>query len=162
MQNAKDSFYVAVRNRLAVLNPVRVTEVRAVQRPGVLVEEAEAPARELPNDVFVFRWTGVAAVQNLSSPLMSMRCEVHYATSGSQMNTGLDRGRALAEMDRELLRILKPLCTPKLRYTVTSAVTMQTIVFWTEPELAALETQRNQLLRVATVTVFAFEEPGEA
>lgn len=161
MQNAKDSFYIALRDRLAVLTPTRVMEVRAVQRPAILVEEAEAPAKEMPNNAFVLRWTKIAAMQHLPSPLISMECEVHYATSGSVTGAGLDRGRALAEMDRELLNILRPLCTPKLSYASTPALPLKSMVFWTEPTLAALERQRNQLLRVATVTVCSFQEAGE-
>jgi hypothetical protein len=38
---------------------------------------------------------------------------------------------------------------------------MKTFVFWTEPTFREAETLRDQLLRTATVTVFAFEEQGE-
>ncbi len=161
MQNAKDSFYVALRNRLAVLNPERVVKIRGVQRPGMLVEEAEAPAPELINDVFTLRWTGVIPVEDLPCLLTGMECEIHYATSGSQTYSGLDRGRALAAMDRELLSILQPMCTLKMQFTVTPAAAMQTNVFWTEPVFGSLDTEKNQLIRVAKVTVFAFEEAGE-
>lgn len=161
MQNAKDSFYVAVRNRLAELNPARTCTLRAVQRPGIFVEEAEAPMVEPPNDVFVLRWTKAVVQQDLPLPLFLMECEVHYATSGSQTAAGLDRGRALAEMDGELVKILTPMCTRKLSYTSTPALPMETLVFWTEPLFGALQTVLNQLQRVVTVSVFAFEEPGE-
>ena len=67
----------------------------------------------------------------------------------------------MAEMDRELLDVLRPMYTPKVNYTSTPAVTMQTNVFWTEPVTGALTVQRNLLSRVVTVTVFEFEEPGE-
>ena len=162
MQNAKDSFYIALRNRLAALNPERVVTVRAVQRPGILVEEAEAPAPEILSDVFLLRWTGEAIVEDLPCLLTGLQCEVHYATAGSQTGSGLDRGRALAAMDKELLSILQPLCTPKLQFTVTPAAAMQTNVFWTAPVAGALETLRDRLTRVMKVTVFAFEEAGEA
>ena len=161
MQNAKDSFYVALRDRLAVLNPARVMTLRAVQRPGILVEEAEAQTAELPNDVFVLRWAALTALQNMPSLLAGIGCEVHYASSGTLALFGLDRGRAVEEMDGELLQILQPMCTQKMRYTATPAVAMQTQVFWTEPVFVATETVRNQLIRVAKVTVFAFQEPGE-
>jgi hypothetical protein len=48
-----------------------------------------------------------------------------------------------------------------VNYTVTPAVTMQTQVFWGDPVFGALDTVREQLLRTATVTVYAFEEPEE-
>ena len=161
MQNAKDSFYVALRDRLAALNPARVVKVRGVARPSLLVEDAEAPVSELANDVFVLRWTSVAEVQELRCGLMSLGCEVHYGTSGTQGNAGLDLGRALSEMDRELLAVLEPMWTQKMTYTVTPAAAMQTRVFWTAPELGAAAADRNVLGRVVKVTVYAFEEPGE-
>ncbi len=162
MQNAKDSFYIALRDRLALLNPSRTINVRGVQRPALLVEEAEAPAGELINDAFVVRWTGSSAIEDMPCTLVSILCEVHYATSGSGGNSGLDRGRLMKTMDRELISVLQPMCTPKMRYTSTPAMMLQTNVFWTEPVLGILETIGNQLLRVAKVTVFAFEEPGES
>lgn len=161
MQNAKDSFYVALRDRLTVLNPARSLTIRAVTRPGIVVEEAEAPVAEILSDVFTLRWAEAGAIESFPNALVRLVCEVHYATPGSQMTAGLDRGRAMTEMDRELLDMLQPMCTQKMRYTVTPAVTMQTYVFWSEPVLGALQVQRNRLLRVAKVEVFAFEEPGE-
>ena len=41
MQNAKDTFYVTLRDRLAAVNPARTMVLRGVTRPGVLVEENE-------------------------------------------------------------------------------------------------------------------------
>jgi hypothetical protein len=161
MQNAKDSFYIALRNRLAVVNPSRTILLRGVQRPGIVVEEAEADAMEWMNDVFTLRWTEIAVMEELPSVLWSMQCAVYYATSGSQPNVGLDRGRAMAQMDFELSSMLAPALTPKENYTVTPAVTMQTQVFWGNPIFGALDTVREQLLRTATVTVYAFEEPEE-
>ena len=161
MQNAKDSFYFAVRNRLSALNPLRTLTLRAVQRPGIVVEEAEAPSPELLSDVFVLRWTGLAVTEDLPARLAGVQCEVHYATSGTLGASGLDRGRALAEMDRELLAILQPWCTRKMQYTATPPAALQTQVFWTEPAFAAAEVRFNQLSRMAKLTVFAFDEPGE-
>ncbi len=161
MQNAKDTFYIALRDRLAVLNPARSLAIRAVTRPGIVVEETEAPVAEILSDVFTLRWAEAGAIENLPNALASLVCEVHYATAGSQGTAGLDRGRAMTEMDRELLDILQPMCAQKRCYTVTPAATMQTQVFWSEPVLGAVQVQRSRLLRVAKVGVFAFEEPGE-
>jgi hypothetical protein len=161
MQNAKDSFYLVLRNRLAVLNPARRIQVRGVTRPGIVVEEAEAPMAEPLPDVFTLRWAGLTAMEELPSMLCGMVCEVLYSTSGSQGNAGLDRGRAMAQMDRELLDLLTPMYTPKVDYTATPSVTMQTNVFWTEPVAKPSVVKRDLLSRVVTVTVFEFEEPGE-
>ena len=69
MQNAKDSFYMALRTRLTVINPERTILLRGAVRPGILVEEAEAPLSPLPSDVFVLRWTGFAADMDLASTM---------------------------------------------------------------------------------------------
>lgn len=62
MQNAKDSFYMALRTRLATINPERTVLLRGTVRPGILVEEAEAPFNQLPNDVFILRGWAWASI----------------------------------------------------------------------------------------------------
>ena len=161
MQNAKDSFYIALRNRLNVLNPLRTVVVRAVQRPGILVEEAEAPQAVILNDIFIIRWTSLAIAEDSPTPMSSMGCEIAYATSGTQAAAGLDRGRSISEMDREVSLILKPMCTPKLNYATIPASSLQTTVFWTEPTFGALTLHRDQVTRSCTLRVFSFLEPGE-
>ena len=161
MQNAKDSFYVALRTRLATVNPERTILLRAAVRPGILVEEAEAPFSQLPTDVFVLRWTAMGLEQDLPSSLAAMECEVLYATLGSQSFGGMDRGRALSEMDEELAAILSPYWTAKFNYTTTPATELQTNVFWDEPVFEPLTTVRDRLTRSARVTVYAYQEIGE-
>lgn len=161
MQNAKDTFYITLRNRLAAVNPERTMTARGVVRPGILVEEAEAPAAQLPPDVFVLRWTKLAADTQLPSIMATMTCEIHYATAGTQPNLGLDRGRALEEMDDELLRVLCPSSTVKMNYTQTPAEQMGTNIFWSQALFAPEVTTRERVGRVATVEVFAFQEQGE-
>lgn len=161
MENAKDTFYVTLRNRLAVINANRVMIQRGVQRPGILVEEAEGVVAQIPADVFVLRWTALDVDMQLPSALVQMTCEIHYSTGGTQPNTGLDRGRALAEMDAELVAVLSPNSAQKMNYTQTPASAMETLVFWGQPQFGPVTTQRERLARVAKVSVFAFQEPGE-
>ncbi len=161
MQNAKDSFYIALRNRLATVNPARVMTLRGVERPGILVEEAEISIPQIPSDVFVLRWTSTSYDDQLPLILVKATCEILYASSGSATNSGLDRGRALATMDRELLAISAPPNTPKLNYSVSPAQDMETMVFWTVPALGDSEVVRDRILRTSTLTVFSFEEQGE-
>ncbi|HTV05163.1 MAG TPA: hypothetical protein VME86_07320 [Acidobacteriaceae bacterium] len=161
MQNAKDTFYITLRNRLTTVNPERTMTLRGIVRPGILVEEAEAPMAQLPLDAFVLRWTKFAADTELPSILAHLTCEIHYVTSGTQTNSGLDRGRALEEMDYELLQILCPSSIVKVNYAQTPAGQMGTNVFWS-PAVFATETRtRERAGRVATVEVFAFQEEGE-
>jgi len=161
MQNGKDTFYITLRNRLTTVNPSRTMSLRAVTRPGILVEEAEAPVAELPLDVFVLRWTKLAADTQLPSILTQMTCEIHYATAGTQDNAGLDRGRALEEMDDELLQLLCPASAIKMNYTQTPAAQMGTSIFWSQAIFAPATTVRERMGRVAAVNVFAFQEQGE-
>ncbi|MDE3150483.1 MAG: hypothetical protein KGL37_13520 [Acidobacteriota bacterium] len=161
MQNAKDSFYMALRTRLATLNPERTTLLRGAVRPGILVEEAEAPFSQLPNDVFVLRWLGLGFDVDLASTMTAEECEIIYQTCGTQSFGGLDRGRLLSEMDKELLAILQPFYTPKLNYTATPPAAMLTQVFWDEPELSPIVIQRDRLSRSAKVMVCSYQEQGE-
>ena len=121
MQNAKDSFYMALRTRLTTINPDRTILLRGAVRPGILVEEAEAPLSQLPNDVFVLRWLGLGADLDLASTLIAEECEIIYQTSGTQSFGGLDRGRSLSAMDEELVAMLQPFYTPKTELHVQPA-----------------------------------------
>ena len=162
MQNAQDSFYVALRNRLALISPTRTMILRAVERPGIFVQCAEAPTAEPPSDVFILQWTKMAAVAGLTCRLWSMECNVRYFTSGSQPYGGLDRGRSLSQMDCELAHMTRPLRTAKLSYCSDPPTVLETQVFWNAPMFGSLETLRDQVSRAASITVFTFEEPGES
>jgi len=161
MQNAKDSFYMALRARLATINPERTILLRGTVRPGILVEEAEAPFNELPSDVFVLRWLGLAVDTNLACTLAAEECDIRYQTCGTQSFGGLDRGRALSEMDEELVTILLPFYTPKMNYAATPPAAMLTQVFWDEPVFTPIATQRDLLSRSAKVMVYSYQEQGE-
>jgi len=161
MQNAKDSFYMALRARLATINPDRIALVRGAERPGIVVEEAEAPFNQLPCDVFVVRWLGLGLDLDLGTTMAAQECEILYQTGGTQSFGGLDRGRALSQMDEELAAMLQPFWTPKLNYTATPPAAMLTNLFWEEPGLGPVVTQRDRLSRSAKVMVYSYQEQGE-
>ncbi len=161
MQNAKDSFYMALRTRLAAINPERIILLRGTLRPGILVEEAEAPFSQLPNDVFVVRWTGIGTDMDLESTMVAEECEILYQTCGTQSFGGLDRGRQMSAMDGELVAMLAPYHTPKLNYSATPASAMLTQVFWDETGFGPLTVQKDRLSRSAKVIVYSYQEQGE-
>ncbi len=161
MQNAKDTFYMALRTRLAAINPGRTILQRGAMRPGILVEEAEAPFAQLPSDVYVLRWTGIAADVDLASTMTAAQCEIAYQTCGTQSFGGLDRGRALSEMDEEVMAMLQPFSTPKFNYAATPPAAMLTQVFWDEPVFGPAVSNRDLLGRSASVIVYSYQEPGE-
>jgi hypothetical protein len=158
MQKAKDSFYMALRARLATVNARRTISLRGAERPGILVEEAEAPFSPLPSDVFVLRWLGMGAEIDLATTMVAEECEIVYQTSGSQSYGGLDRGRALSAMDAELLSILAPYVTAQVDYSTATPTTLLTRVFWDEPVFGAVAVQRDRLSRAAKVMVYSYEE----
>ena len=161
MQNAKDSFYMALRARLETINPQRTVLLRGALRPGILVEEAEAPFSQLPNDVFVLRWVGLGTDLDLDSTMAAGECEIIYQTCGTQSFGGLDRGRLLSEMDEELTAMLQPFRTPKVNYVTQPPATMLTQVFWDEPAFTPIVVQRDRITRSARVTVYSYQEQGE-
>jgi hypothetical protein len=161
MQNAKDSFYMAMRTRLTAINPARTILLRGTVRPGILVEEAEAPMNPLPNDVFVLRWAGLGVDTDLCTTMAAQECEILYQTCGTQSFGGLDRGRALSEMDEEIVTMLQPFYAAKMNYAATPPMAMLTQVFWNEPGLTPVVTQRDRLSRSAKVVVYSYQEQGE-
>ena len=161
MQNAKDCFYMALRTRLAAINPERTILLRGAVRPGILVEEAEAPLSQIPNDVYVLRWIGLCVDLDQASPMVAEQCEILYQTCGTQSFGGLDRGRTLSEMDEEVAAMVQPFYTPKLNYTATPPAEMITKVFWDEPRFSPIVTQRDLLSRSANLMVYSYQEQGE-
>ncbi len=161
MQNAKDSFYMALRSRLTTINPERTVLLRGTVRPGILVEDSEAPIGQIPSDVFVLRWLGLGVDMNLGSPMAAEECEIVYQSCGTQSFGGLDRGRSMSEMDEELVAMLAPFYTQKLSYSVTPPAAMLTKVFWDEPTFAPVTVQRDRLSRSAKVVVYSYQEQGE-
>jgi hypothetical protein len=169
MQNAKDTFYVMLRDRLAALNPARTMVLRGVTRPGVLVEENELASAYQPVDAFCLRWTGVSVDAQASLPLVTMVCEIRYATDGDSGNGGMDRGRLLSAMDGELAVAMStaPQNVPKMTYVAAAGdsgalpMAMATNVFWGDVSFAAVAVSGERLERVATLEVFSYQEAGE-
>ncbi len=161
MQNAKDSFYLALRTRLAAINPERTVLLRGALRPGIFVEEAEAPSAQVPMDAFVLRWLGLGIDTELSAAMAAEECEILYSTCGTQAFGGLDRGRMLSAMDAEIVAMLQPFNTPKFNYSIQPAVPMQTQIFWDEPTFAPINVQRDRLSRSVKVMLYSYQEEGE-
>ena len=164
MQNAKDTFYLTLRDRLAALNPARTLVLRGTFRPGSLVEENELPAAGMAPDVFCLRWIGLKLIHEGPLPQLVMQCEVQYCTDGSPGSAGMDRGRLLAAMDAELLSavLASPQNAMKLNFA-TSASTGQptTRIFWGDVSFGACVAKGERLTRSATIEVFALQEVGE-
>jgi hypothetical protein len=173
MQFAKDSFYMALRERLASLNPQRTVTLNGVTRPAVIVAENELviPVEPLP-DAFYIEWAAARTLENQagSRALMSMDCVISHHTFGT-VESGVDRGRTLAALDMELTGICQPARTTKQDCTQTPSVDLGTNIFWTAPQFGLVsggDGPRNEVLpgksgsvrleRRALLKVFFFTE----
>jgi hypothetical protein len=161
MQNAKDTFYVTLRDRLAALNPARTLALRGLIRPATLVEENELPTAQQAVDTFCLRWTNV---QSKQQGLIAMQCEIRYRTDGSVANGHMDRGRMLSSMDLELATAINasPQNTASRSFTPPPAtVETGTNIFWTDVQFGPIEMENERLGRTAAVEVFTYQETGE-
>jgi hypothetical protein len=168
MQNAKDTFYEVLRDRVAAANAGLTVVLRGVLRPAVVVDENEnAGAAEL-RDCFRLRWTSLRVDSQGPAALVAMQCEVRYVTAGSAGGGGLDRGRALASMDAALAAAVgsSPQSAVKKNFAalanggVVSELGSQ--IWWSDVVFGVLAEDAAELRRVATVEVWSYQEAGEA
>ncbi|MGH9579686.1 MAG: hypothetical protein ACRD2R_01725 [Terriglobales bacterium] len=162
MQSAKDTFYVALRDRLAALNPARTVFLDGALRPAVIVVENQpvTPTPPLP-DAFYVAWGAVRAVEAAARaprPLLALDAAISWRTRGSEEASGVDRGRRLAELDAELLQIASRPETAKLDYTQSPPVDLGSRVMWLRPTLGEPQQTGSELRRLAKTTLYFFPE----
>ena len=180
MQFAKDTFYITLRDRLAALNPARTVLLDGQTRPAVVVLENEPvtiadpplpvpafagapgprPRAPLPG-AFFLHWGAPRAVNGAAAgprPLLALECTVAFRTSGSTDAAGVDRGRAFAQLQSELLQICSPPQAPKRDYTGASPAELGSNVAWTRLAFQPPQAAAGELSGAAVVTVFFFPE----
>ncbi len=135
MQAAKDSFYMALRERLAALNPARTMVVDGVTVPAIVVRENMEPRFAEAQPGAFYLDFGEVQIAESTRPILGLDCHIWYASEGSSQ-AGVDRGRELAQMDGELLSICKPPYTGMCDYSQAPSKDLGAGVFWTMPELA--------------------------
>lgn len=159
-QDAKDSFYLALRTRLAALNPDRTTTVRGAVRPAVVVAENELQPGDgnAPLDTFVLHWSAAEVDTSEAMPLEHARCQIRVSTAGSPEVAGMDRGRTLAAMHAELSAMLLPAQAIKTSYAGPAPVVAATPVFWGQIAMEQATETAGELSLTCTVDVFAWRE----
>jgi hypothetical protein len=164
MQSTKDSVYVALRDRLAAINPERVIAIEGISRPAVLVAENQAVSLQttisLVRNAFELQWGAsemVAAGQSAGRPLMKLELRIFYNVEGADP-TGGDRGHALGTMDSELFQMCMPRHTPKQDYTQAEPIPLGSTVFWSDPQFSEPSDDAGVLRRTARFSVFYFSE----
>jgi hypothetical protein len=134
MQAAKDSFFMALRERLAALNPARTMVIDGVTLPAIVVRENMEPRYGEAQAGAFYMDFGDILIAESTRPMLGVDCHIWYASEGSG-GTGVDRGRVLAEMDSELLRICDPPHTGMRDYSQTPSADLGSGIFWTVPEM---------------------------
>ena len=147
MQSAKDTFYITLRDRLAAFHPTRTMVVRGAVRPAVFVAENELVAARDPLEAFVVSWADVAIDTSEPLPLHAMQCEIAYATRGTTEALGMDRGRVLDAMDRELRVMLQPASAAKGNFATSPVTAETTTLFWSEPRFGRIAASDGQIGR---------------
>src|ERR1700693_3680404 len=135
MQFAKDSFFVALQQRLAGWDPARPVTINGATVPALLVVENLPPASAEPQpNVFYIEWGSAAVIDGHAgnAALMSLECVIRYYTLGS-VQSMVDRGRVLGQLDEELFGICQPTHTEKYDYTQSPSADLGTSVFWNQP-----------------------------
>jgi len=135
MQFAKDSFFLALQQRLAGVNPARTVTINGTTVPAVLAVENLPPAAAEPQpNTFYIEWGPAAVVDGHAgnAALMSLACVISYYTLGT-VESMVDRGRVAGQLDNELLAICQPTSTEKIDYTQSPSADLGTSVFWNQP-----------------------------
>lgn len=170
MQFAKDSFFLALQERLAGLNPGRTVTLNGTSVPAVAVVENLTPsfAEREPN-TFYIEWGAAEVVAGHagSGELMSLNAVISYYSFGS-VESMVDRGRLLAELDDELLSICQPSSTEKRDYSQSPSADLGTRVFWSQLSFSegkksavtddAESHQDARVERKARLTIYFFSE----
>jgi hypothetical protein len=170
MQFAKDSFFLALQQRLAALNPLRVVTVNGAAVPAILVVENLPPTSAEPQaNTFYVEWGEAEVIEGHAgnNAMMSLGCTISYYTLGT-VQSMVDRGRVLGELDDELLGICQPPNTAKRDYTQSPSADLGTSVFWGQPSLGESEKsavtdsaeshQDARVERKARLTIYFFSE----
>jgi hypothetical protein len=167
MQFAKDSFFLALQERLAGLNPLRTVTLNGTTVAAVVVPENLVPisAERQPN-TFYIEWgtANVVAGHAGNSALMSMEALISYYSMGT-VESMIDRGRTVGQLDDELLRICQPPNTEKRDYTQSPSADLGTTVFWNHPVFAERTDSESpgtarhpRVERAARMTIYFFSE----
>jgi hypothetical protein len=135
MQFAKDSFLLALQQRLAGVNPARTVTINGATVPAVVAVENLLPSAAEPQpNTFYIEWGTAAVVVGHAgnAALMGLQCVISYYSLGT-VQSMVDRGRVLGELDNELLSICQPTNTEKYDYTQSPSADLGTTVFWNQP-----------------------------
>lgn len=158
MQTVKDSFHVALRDRLAN------AQAQDVAATSLLVCENARYAWLAYPDTFYLRWAGETKLPSDAqcAGWRALRCEIGYRTQGSELNSGDDRGRRLAALDELLLAIVAPRKAALLDCEQDPPLVLEGPVLWSMPEFEDAGEKLSGIQRVASINVLWQETEVQA
>lgn len=144
IQAAKDSLYVALRDRLQTLNPNRIAQIGGTTRIAIAMEAAlQSEADKTIPGVFYLSFGQDETVANAAAPgsaMVKVHCAVRY-TMATLPNTHLEAD--LSQMDAELLAAMIPTSTALSDYAQTKVTALGDRVFWTMPVVSEKGIERT-------------------
>ncbi|MEO8726273.1 MAG: hypothetical protein ABI383_09120 [Acidobacteriaceae bacterium] len=134
IQAAKDSLYVALRDRLQVINPNRIALIGGTTRIAIAMEAAlQSEADKTIPGVFYVSFGKEEAVADAAPAggvLVKVECIVKY---GAVAIPNSHAEADLSEMDGELLAAMMPTTTGLSDYSQTNSAALGDRVYWTMP-----------------------------
>jgi hypothetical protein len=133
IQAAKDSLYVALRDRLEQINPSRIAEIAGATRIAIAVESTllDQADRNLP-EIFYLSFSSVEAIPQAAPPgkiLIKIGCVVRYSVEITEQHEA-----KLAQMDGELMQAMLPQWADVADYTGATPVALGCRAFWSMPK----------------------------
>lgn len=164
MQAAKDSFFRALQTRLLAVNPARTITMDGVARPAIVVVENEPyPPQKLYFNTFYVHWLGAPAVREFAhtlAPRYELTAQLEYFVQGTAtlQRPFADRGRLMAQLDREVIEILFPGSTEKMDHSAVPPVALGSRLLWRWTPGFQTFADGGVLRRLTTVSVSFFLE----
>lgn len=162
MQAAKDTFYIALRDRLVQVDPALTITIDGATRPAIVVQENEPPLSvQKQNEAFYLEWGKAEAKHPSSSTLMSMECVITYTSEGDRDSGGVGRGRDLGRLDADLLAICSPPQAHKYDYSSGAQAELGSFIFWSLPVMKSMKIDTGQVGREVSISVFFYPEVNQ-
>lgn len=146
MQQVKDSFFMTVSTRLTPA----AAAVCENQCEGWLVSPG----------TFYLRWLGEGTVSPDAGAAgwRSLRCQFAYRTRGTDLATGVDRGRILAQLDEALQSVLIPRSAALKDYSTAPETDQGCLLLWTAPKFGDPKDDAQGLQRTVELDILWRED----
>jgi hypothetical protein len=157
MQVVKDSFFIALRDRLA-------NSETGGDAPRLIACENDRCAWLAEADTFYLRWKGEVElpVDAQRAGWRALQCEIGYRTLGTEVCSGEDRGRKLSALDAQLLAAAAARKSELLDCEEDLPTALGAVILWTGPALKSAEDKLNGLQRLAQLSVLWRDEEVQA